>query len=85
MQLLCGYRIESTTHIVLHCPLFTNQRYTLLSTLSSIDCNLLNNTDFVLTQTLLFSNLSFNSNKNLEIFNNDYILSTKRFDDPCFK
>ena len=77
----CGHGIESTTLSFIHCPIFTNERYTLLSTLSSIDCNLLNNTDFVLTQTLLFGNLSFNSNKNLEILNAtiDYILSTKRF------
>ena len=65
----CGHGIESTTHFFLHYPLFTNERYTLLSTLRSIHCNLLNNTDFVLTKTLLFGNLSFNSNKNLEIFN----------------
>ena len=70
----------------LHCPVFTNERYTLLSTLSSTDCNLLNNTDFVLTKTLLFGNFSFNSNKNLEILNAtiDYILSTKRFDEALF-
>ena len=46
----------------------------------------LNNTEFVLTQTLLFDNLSFDSNKNLEILNAtiDYILSTKRFDEALF-
>ena len=82
----CGHGIESTTHFFLHCPLFTDERYTLLSTLSSIDCNLLNSTDFVLTQTVLFDTLSFNSNKNLEILNAtiDYILSTKRFDQALF-
>ena len=83
----CGHGIESTTHFFLHCPLFTNERYTLLSTLSSIDCTMLKNTDFVLTQTLLLGNLSFNSNKNLEILNATigYILSTKRLMKPCFK
>ena len=35
----------------IYFPLFTNERYTLLSTLTSIDCNLLSNTDFVFTQT----------------------------------
>ena len=57
----CGHDIESTTYFFLHCPLFTND--TLLSTFG----NLLNNTDFVLTKTFLFCNLSFNSNKKLEI------------------
>ena len=81
-----GHGIESTTHFFLHCPLFTNERYTLLSTLSSIDCNLLNNTDFVLTKTLLFGNFSLNSNKNLELLNAtiDYILSINRFDEAVF-
>ena len=55
----CGHDIESTTHFFLHCPLFTNEE------LSSIECYLLNNTNFVISQTLLFGNLSFNSNKNL--------------------
>ena len=75
----CGYGIEFTTHFFLHCPLFTNKRYTLLSTSSSTDCNLFNNTDFVLTQTLL----SGNSNKSFEILSAtiDYIISTKRFDE----
>ena len=82
----CGHGIESTIHFFLHCPLFTNERYTLLSTLSSIACNLLNNTDFILTKTLLFGNMSFNSNKNLEILSAtiDYILSAKRFDEALF-
>ena len=68
---LCNFSqgIESTTHSFLHCPLFPNKRYILLRTLSIIDCYLLNNTDFVLTQTLLFGNLSFNSKKKKEILN----------------
>ena len=61
----CGHDIESTTHFFLHCPLFTNEEYTLVSTLSSIEFYLLNNTSFVISQILLFGNLSFNSNKNL--------------------
>ena len=48
-------------------PLPVNERYILLSTLSSINCNLLKNTDFALRQTLLFGNFSFDSNKNFEI------------------
>ena len=82
----CGHGIASETHFFLHSPLFTNERCTLLSTISSIDCNLLNNTDFLSTQILPFGNLSFNSNTNLETLNAtiDYILSTKRFDEALF-
>ena len=63
----CSHDIESTTHYLLHCPLFVNERSTFFSTLSSVDCSLLNNTDSTLTQTLLFGNTSFKSNKNLKI------------------
>ena len=83
----CGHDIESTTHYLLHCPLFANERSTFFSTLSSLDCTPLDNTDSSLTKTLLFGNSSFKSNKNLKILiaTTDYILSTKRFEEPPFK
>ena len=68
MQLWSRYWIHNP--FFLHYPLFTNERYTLLNTLSSIDFNLLNNIDFVLTKNLFFGNLSFNSNKKSYVFNN---------------
>ena len=82
----CRHDIESTTHFLLHSPLFVNERNTFFSTLSILDCNLLDNTDSSLTQTWLFGNASFKSNKNLKISIAavDYILSTKRFDEPLF-
>ena len=82
----CSHDIESTTHYLLHCPLFVNERSTFSSTLSSLDCNLLDNAYSTLTKTLLFGNTSFKSNKNLKnlIATIDYILSTKRFDEPLF-
>ena len=82
----CGHDIESKTHYLLDCPLFVNEKSTLFSTLSSLDCTLLDNTDSSLTQTLLFGNTSFKSNKNLKILiaTIDYILSTKKFEEPLF-
>ena len=53
----CGHDIESTIHFFLHCLL--NERSTFFSTLSSLDCNLLYNTNCNLTQTLRFGNTSF--------------------------
>ena len=32
----CGYEVESTGHFFLHCPLFTNERSTLFSTLRNL-------------------------------------------------
>ena len=73
----CGHNTESTTHhFLLHYPLFLNERSAFFSTLSSLDCNLLDNTDSTLTKTLPFGNTSFKSNKNLKILiaTTDYIL-----------
>ena len=81
-----GHDIESTTHFVLDFPIFINERSTFFTTLSNFDCNLLDNTNSALTQKLFFTKTSFKSNKNLEILiaTIDFILSTKRFDEPLF-
>ena len=55
----CGNDVDSTEHFLLHCPRFVNERRTLLSTLGNFNCSLLENTNKVLTQTLLFGNTSF--------------------------
>ena len=56
----------------------THTRLTLLSTIGNINYKLLENTDSNLTQTLLFGNTSFD---NATI---NFILLTKRFDEPFF-
>ena len=82
----CGQDIESTAHILLHCPFFFNERRTLLSTIRSLGSKLLYSTDYDLTQTLLFCNTSQTSSNNFKIINasTDYILSSKRYDEPLF-
>ena len=83
----CGQDIESITHFFLHCPFFINERRTLLSTICSLDSKLLDSNDYDLTQTLLFGNTSQTSSNNFKIINAsiDYILSSKKFDEPLFK
>ena len=70
----------------LHCPLFTNERSTLLSTLRNLVSKLFDNADFLLTNILLFGKESLNTNQNTSILNAamEFILSTKRFDEPLF-
>ena len=82
----CGQDIESSTHFFLHFPFFINERCTLLRTLWSLDSKLLDCTDYDLTQTSLFGNASQTSSNNFKIINAsiDYILSSKRFDEPLF-
>ena len=48
-----GNGVESVIHFFLHCPLYTNERSTLLNSLSKIDHKLLDSTDSSLTRTLL--------------------------------
>ena len=83
---ICSYRldIESTSHFLLNCPTFNDERCTLLSTLNNIDCKLLELTKSSLSQTLLYGNTSFDKGKNTRIFNAtvEYILSTERFEEP---
>ena len=82
----CGQDIESTIHFFLHCPFFNNERRTLFSTIRSLDSKLLDSTNYDLTQTLLFGNTSQTSGNNFKTINLsiDYILSSKRFDEPLF-
>ena len=80
----CGNDVESAIHFFLHCPLYSNERRTLLNSLVNIDHTLLDNTDFSLTQILLFGNTTFNAIENTKIINLtiDFVLSTKRFEEP---
>ena len=83
---ICNYGndVESAIHFFLHCPLYSNERRTLLNSLVNIDHTLLDNTDFSLTQILLFDNTTFNAIANTKIINltSDFVMSTKRFDEP---
>ena len=82
----CGNDVESAIHFFLHCLLYSNERCTLLKSLSNIDHKLLDSTDTSLTQILLFGNSSFTTNDNTKIINLtiDFVLSTKRFNGPLF-
>ena len=59
----CGLDIESTSHFLLHCPSFNDERYTLFSTLNKIDCKLLELTKSSLSQTLLYGKTLFDKEK----------------------
>ena len=57
----CGSGIESTSDSFLHCPVFDDNRNTLLSTLNNTICKILNSTDSFLAQTFLFGSTSFDT------------------------
>ena len=79
----CGNDVESTEHVLLHCPQFVNERRTLLSTLGNFNYSLLENTSKVLPKTLLFENMSLSPSDNSKIVSAtiDFVLSTKRCDE----
>ena len=71
----------------LHCPMNITDRRTLLSTIESIDNNLPDLCEPVLIWTLLFDSNSFDTDANTNVLNAtiEYVLSTKRFDEPLFQ
>ena len=83
----CYLNIESTTHFLLYCPMYITERHTLLGTVKNIHNNLLRLCEPVLIRTLLFGNNSFDTNASTNVLNAsiEYILSTKRFDEPLFQ
>ena len=80
----CNMDIETTAHYFLHCPLFFNERGTLLSTIRLIESKLLENTDSNLVNLLLFGDATKDVKTNTDILNATikYILSSNRFDGP---
>ena len=79
---LCGNEIENSTHYLLHCPTYTNERLTLLNKIKSINCSILESSDAAVTKILLFGDNTLSSSSNTIILNStiEYIISTQRFE-----
>ena len=82
----CGTDVETTTHYLPHCPLFSDERLILINNIRNIDSNILNLNDSRFSEVLLFGNSSFNNSKNTFIINTtiEYIVSSKKFEVPLF-
>ena len=78
----CGNEIETSTHYLLHCPAYINERMTILIKIKSINCSILELSDAVVTKIFLFGDNTLSDSSNTLILNStiDYIISTKRFD-----
>ena len=76
-------------HSILHyyCSMYITERHSLLSTIKNIDNNFLHPCEPVLIGTLLFGSNSSDTNANTNVLNAtiEYIISTKRFDEPLFQ
>ena len=82
----CGTDVETTTHYLLHCLLFSDERLILINNIRNIDNSILYLNDSRFSEVLLFGNSSFNNSKNTFIINTtiEYIVSSKRFEVPLF-
>ena len=76
----CGFD-ELTSHFLLHCPIYNNGLSSLLI-IRSIHCQLVENTDCSLTQTVLYGNSSLDINTNSLILNTTTDFTLKK---PFFK
>ena len=83
----CGKgEVETSSHYLLHCSNYLEERLALLNTIRNIDMSILQLSDSKFTSVLLFGDTSFDNNKNTFILDAtiDYIISTRRFDVPLF-
>ena len=82
----CSLDVESTIDYLLHCPLFTTKRHTLLNTISQIDNKFRDSSESDLIRHLLFRDPSKDTETNAEILNAtvNYVSMTKRFDERLF-
>ena len=82
----CGMDVESSTHFLLQCPSYINERCTVMSNLNRINPQISQTPLQLLTNTLLFGNSYYSDKTNTHILNAtiDYIQLTKRFDEPLF-
>ena len=76
----CGNDTETSTHHPLHC--LTNERMSRLSKTKSINCDILEFSDAVMTKILLEGDSFLSASSNILTLNStiDYIRSAKRFD-----
>ena len=82
----CGTYVVTTTHYLLHCPLFSDEWLILVINIRNIDNNILNLNDSRFSEVLFFGNYSFNNTKNISILKTTikYIVSSKKFEVPLF-
>ena len=80
----CGKEVEATFHFLLLCPNYSEERLTLLSKIRNINPNILENTNSQTTQLFLYRDKNFTASTNFVILSStiEYILATKRFDEP---
>ena len=83
----CSLEPETLIHFLLHCPLYSFHRTSLLDSVSAVDESISNLSDANLVNLLLYGNTTlYNNEENTAILNFTicYLRSTERFDTALF-
>ena len=78
---VCGLQIETTTHFLLHYPLFQSARQSLLININKIDESILKKHDELITKTLLYGYGKFDLSCNKSIISGtiEFIVFSETF------
>ena len=82
---ICGKsETETSSHYLLNCSNYPEERLALLNTIKNIAMSILQQSDSNFTRVLLFGDTSFDNNKNTFILDAtiDYVISIGRFMNP---
>ena len=81
---LCGNDIETSSHFLLHCPTYSSEKMTFMNKFKNINYDILELSNTIMTKILFFSDSLLSDSTNILILNStvDYVIATKRFDDP---
>ena len=82
----CNLEVESVSHFFLHCHFFDNERLILMNGIFNIDPDVHLLDDISICNLLLYGNThySYEINKNILELSINFILQSKRFDEPLF-
>ena len=83
---LCNFKIEDTTHYLLHCQYFSEHRINLINSVNSVFDNFESFSDNNKRDILLYGGRRFDTNKNKIILESTitYIKNTDRFSGSLF-
>ena len=80
----CRHDIETTSHFLLNCPLYINNRTTLLNKIKTINSDLTTKSDKILSNILLYGDTSLSAENNTFILNStiEFLIESTRFEEP---
>ena len=78
--------IESSCQYLLHCPIYSNERLTLVNVIKGINISILKRNDSEINKVLLYGNSSLNKTSNTYILKAtiNFLPEAKRFEQSLF-